>query len=387
MFRKALFWCHLTAGSIAAAIILIMCVTGVLLMYERQMLAWADRHFRSTPQSDGTPRVSPTALLAQLHETQNALPTTLTLYSRRDAPAAALFAGRVVYLDVYSGQILGESAKGIRSFFRTVTDWHRWLAMQGPNRPVGRAVTGAANLAFLFLVLSGMYLWLPRRWSWPGVRSVLFYRSGLTAKARDFNWHNVTGIWCSVPLVLIVLGALVISYPWATNLVYRLTGSDPPAAAAQVAPPATAKPRAAGETPASPFANLDDAWARAERQVSGWQSISLRVPASPRAPFDFIIAESHRGRPDKRHTLTVDRATGAIIKTESFADFNTGRKVRSWLRFIHTGEALGVAGQTVAGIASAGGAFLVWTGVSLAWRRFRSWQDRKRQAQIASVAR
>jgi uncharacterized iron-regulated membrane protein len=41
--RKFFFWFHLVCGVIAGSIILIMSVTGVLLAYERQMLAWADR--------------------------------------------------------------------------------------------------------------------------------------------------------------------------------------------------------------------------------------------------------------------------------------------------------------------------------------------------------
>jgi uncharacterized iron-regulated membrane protein len=49
------------------------------------------------------------------------------------------------------------------------------------------------------------------------------------------------------------------------------------------------------------------------------------------------------------------------------------------MRFAHTGEVLGLPGQTVAGIVSAGGAVLVWTGLALAWRRCRSWMGRTRR--------
>ena len=59
-----------------------------------------------------------------------------------------------------------------------------------------------------------------------------------------------------------------------------------------------------------------------------------------------------------------------MLRRESFADYDSGRKARSWLRFLHTGQALGWVGQLVAGLASLGGAFLMWTGFSLAWRRF-----------------
>ena len=48
------------------------------------------------------------------------------------------------------------------------------------------------------------------------------------------------------------------------------------------------------------------------------------------------------------------------------------------MRFAHTGELGGRLGEAVAGLASAGGAFLVWTGISLALRRFAAWRSRKR---------
>jgi len=47
------------------------------------------------------------------------------------------------------------------------------------------------------------------------------------------------------------------------------------------------------------------------------------------------------------------------------------------LRFAHTGEVLGLPGQTVAGLVSLGAAVLVWTGLALAWRRFRAWRGRR----------
>ena len=52
--------------------------------------------------------------------------------------------------------MLGTGSTGIRRFFRVVTDWHRWLAMEGPRRQLGKAITGAGNLIFLGLALTGM---------------------------------------------------------------------------------------------------------------------------------------------------------------------------------------------------------------------------------------
>ncbi len=127
-----------------------------------------------------------------------------------------------------------------------MTDWHRWLAASGEYRTTGRAITGASNLAFLFLVLSGAYLWIPRTWAWRAVKQVIWFRGGLPGKARDFNWHNTIGVWCVAPLALIVASGAVISYPWASNLVYRIVGEAPPAPAGRGGAAAPAQTRTAG---------------------------------------------------------------------------------------------------------------------------------------------
>jgi uncharacterized iron-regulated membrane protein len=74
--------------------------------------------------------------------------------------------------------------------------------------------------------------------------------------------------------------------------------------------------------------------------------------------------------------LTLDAATGAVVRWEPFREANLGRTLRVLTRVAHTGEVGGVPGQLVAGLASAGGAVLVYTGASLAWRRYRAWTAR-----------
>jgi uncharacterized iron-regulated membrane protein len=384
--RKIFFWLHLTVGTTVGAVVLLMSVTGVLLTYERQMTAWADREFRSTSPSPGAARLPVDVLLTRTRESQRSLPATFTIHADPVAAAEASFSREhVVYIDVYSGAILGEGSRGIRTFFRAVTDWHRWFGAQTEGRPAARAITGACNLVFLFIVLSGTYLWLPRKWSWQSVRAVMLFRGGLTGKARDFNWHNVIGMWSAVPLFLIVLGGVVISYPWATTLLYTVTGN--PAPKPPIVP--AAGPGARGPVRSSfgdaGFGATARAWALAEQRVAGWRTISLRIPPGGAAPLTFTIDEAHRGRPDKRSLVTVNALTGQVISSESFSEYNTGRRLRMWLRWIHTGEAGGILGQTIAGIASAGAVVLVWTGIALSLRRFRAWRARAKQAKEEPV--
>ena len=132
---------------------------------------------------------------------------------------------------------------------------------------------------------------------------------------------------------------------------------------------------------------LSAAWSRAQAQVPAWRTMSVRLSADSR-PLTLTVDEGYGGQPQKRETLTIDRATSDIAKAETFADLSAGRRARSWLRFAHTGEFYGLAGQTIAGVVSAGGVVLVYTGLALACRRFMSWirRDRSPAAEVPKAA-
>lgn len=376
--RPILFWLHLSCGVVAGAVILVMSVTGVLLTYQRQITAWADtRAFRIERTSQ---RLPADAWVARIVEARPDLsPTALVVRSDPSAPASlTIGAGRQLFVDPYSGAILGEgNGQRVRAFFRGVTEWHRYLAASGASRPLGRAVTGASNLAFLFIVTSGLVLWWPRAWTWAAARNITWFKTGLRGKARDFNWHNTIGFWSAIPLAAIVAGGTVISYPWATALVYRAYGEAPPQPASgtvtRVGTSSNAGPSAEG-------LRIEAMIATAAARTPDWKTISVALPA-PDAPRVVLTVDSgDGGQPQKRATLTVDRRTGALLRWEPFSALSRARQARMWLRFAHTGEVYGLAGQTLAGLVTAASVVLVWTGLALALRRLNRWRKRSSDA-------
>ena len=123
---------------------------------------------------------------------------------------------------------------------------------------------------------------------------------------------------------------------------------------------------------------VDAAWAGAELQIPSWRTMTTRFAASASAPVVISVDEGYGGQPQKRTTFTIDRASGRVVKAEDFQSLSAGRRLRSSLRFAHTGETYGLGGQTIAGLASLGGAVLVYTGLSLALRRLIAWINRRR---------
>jgi uncharacterized iron-regulated membrane protein len=387
-FRQIIFWCHLLIALGAGIVIALMSVTGVLLTYEKQMIAWADaRAVSAAAPSPSGERLGVESLLSSAMLAEKATPTTITLRAEPAAAQVAFGRERTLFVDTVSGDVLGEGATGVRHFFSRTRDWHRWLGVQGENRATAKAITGASNIGFLFLVVSGLYLWWPRNWKKGAVKNVTLFRSGLKGKARDFNWHNVIGFWSCIPLFIVVLSGVVISYPWASNLVYQLAGETPPVRRAPSGGGARGGER--GPRAAVPLDGLNALWTRAERQSPGWTSISMKIPSAKDADVSFTIDTGTGGEPQKKGTLTLDRRTGETTEWEPFASGSTGKRMRAILRFAHTGEVLGLTGQTLAGLVSLGGAVLVWTGFALAWRRFLAWRGRRQRngAGIASEDR
>ena len=376
--RTLIFWPHLIAGVAAGVVIFLMSVTGAILTYERQMIAWSDSHLRSEVPAAGASRLPLETLIETIRSQHpDVSPTAVTVGSAPDAPFTVAVPQRTLYFDAYSGRLLGEGSTGVRRFMSETRAWHRWLSVEGEGRPVARAITGWSNVIFLFIVVSGFYLWFPRKWTWTHLRSITLFNGKATGKARDFNWHNVIGVWSAVPLFIVVLTCTPISFPWANALVYRVVGEEPPAARGREGGGGREGRGGEREAPGPAVAGLNTLMARAEQHVEGWRTINVRIPESARAPMVFAIDQGDGGQPQLRSTLTLDRATGNVVTYEDFRSQSLGRQLRSISRFAHTGEVLGIPGQTIAGLATAGGAVLVWTGLALAWRRWRAWMKRR----------
>ena len=261
----------------------------------------------SSPLDPSTEPAAVEALLGAVAALQPDLPATAVTLKRDPDQAAVLALGRegVVYVDPQRHVVTGQGSSAARGTMRTVTELHRYLGAAAERRPLGKAVTGAANLVFLFVLLSGLYLWVPRVIDRARLRNVVWFRRGLNPKARDLNWHHVLGLWAWIPLVLIVVSALPISYLWAGDLLLRITGSPvPPRAASPSAPPSATAPGARSDAPAAGLAamdlhGLDRAVERAVADAPAWRSITLRLPPSRDGKVNVTVDRSRSPRPPR----------------------------------------------------------------------------------------
>lgn len=386
--RNLFFWIHLVAGLIAAVFIALMSLTGVVLVFEEPVVAWAERGAMDV--APPTPDAQPLPVAEWLEKVKVEHPekrvSGVTLEKGR---VARVEFGRddTVYVDPYTAKVRPPPPTTAEDFFTWNIRLHRWLLLEDEARPIGKGLHGAATIVFLFLALSGVYLWWPKKWSKAAVRAVLLFRGGLKGKARDFNWHNVIGFWTSLVLVVLCVSGIVISYKWASNLVFTLNGEEPPAGGRRMA----AIPVEAPEPGAEPV-SFETLLSTVTAKEPGWHVVSVRVDRggkeSKGQSASATVREENPWPPFVAKQFALNPFTADVLKVDTYEDMSAGRKWRTWLRFLHTGEALGPAGQAVAGTASLGGVFLVYTGISLSVRRYWRWRRRRiEEKQKAQAAR
>ncbi len=383
LFRKILFWMHLSCGVVAGVLILVMSATGVAMTYERQMIAAAGgRNHVKVP--DGQARLSADELASKARAAYSGDEPLSLVFDANPAAPVSVSAGRQTpaLLNPYTGDTIADASTGTRGFMSTMRSWHRYMG--GNARSLGGILIDYSNLLFVFIIVSGLYLWLPAVWRWRTVRGLLFFQKKyVNAKVRDFNWHHVFGVWMLVPLFLIAVSGAVISFPWASNLVYAAFGEQAPqrgggggrgpggGGGAEARGGGEGRPAAEAPAEETARASLQQMLDMATAQVPDWQRITLPVQArGDHVDVQVELRSSERRAP--RRTLELSVADASVMKDSGppvAATQTPGQKARSWFRFVHTGEQYGVVGQTIAGIASLAACFLVYTGLALAYRR------------------
>jgi uncharacterized iron-regulated membrane protein len=171
-------------------------------------------------------------------------------------------------------------------------------------------------------------------------------------------------------LIVLTLTALPISYKWAGQMLFTITGTPPP-------PPTTASATPAAKlvspTPDAKLLSSEDLIAVAQKQFPTWKTLTYRAGTTQPATIAVRTADSWPRTATT--TLSLNPFTGEILKRAGYNELNAAQQLRSWTRYLHTGEAVGWPGQLLAAIASIGGCVLVYTGFALAWHRWRRWRS------------
>ncbi len=370
MIRAIVFWLHLAVAAAAGLVILMLAATGVILSLEETVTGLAERrHLVAAPES--AERLPP-------EEIAVAAGFTATSLSYRSDPRAPVRVhegqDRYARVNPYTAQVLATGPGRIERFFESAHNWHRWFNVSGGSVRRARALTGAVNVAFLVLLVTGPILWIPRPVTRRSLANVILLRPGTRGARRDLNWHQVVGIWSVLPLAAIAATGVATSYPAVGDRVYPMVGNAVPAgawAAASASRGMGVDGAVISDSARVPEPDLRAVLATAEAWAPGWRTLILNLPRPADSEVRVEVRGGRAGQPHRTGFLTLDAASGAGRAWASFADDSPARRAQQFLRYAHTGEYWGLGGQLLAGLFSLAATLMVWTGLSLAVRRLR----------------
>ena len=356
--RKLIYWPHLISGVLAGIVIFLLSASGVILTYERQIIAWGENeYYQASPENAQYLPMEEIANIAR-GQMNGADLRSIIIENNPEAPVV-IRGDKYYYINPYSGEVLGNGPQGIRDFFYDAMMFHRWLLLKDESRGVARSIIGGANVIFFFILVSGLYLWLPKIYRWSNFKKSLLFHKTANSHARDFNWHHVMGIWSAIPLMIIVASGAWFYYDWADKLGDYIAGDAP---AINGALPSNIN--------SSAPVPLDTMFATAKVQRENWHSIAMNAPKEDDTSIRFVIDKSKGGQPLQVAELTLSRENGQIEIWHPFENYAAERKMTNFLRYGHTGEYFGIIGQTIAGLVSLFATIMVWTGLALAYRRY-----------------
>jgi uncharacterized iron-regulated membrane protein len=370
--RRILFWIHLLTGITVGSVVAFLAITGSILAFQQQIIRRSEHKFMSAVARSQV-CVTPSQILTNTSSLGYGAPTSWMSYADHRPTEVAFPHGRLLLVDACTGAALDANAGRLRGFFDQVHDLHRYVAFVGTKNEDLRSIKNACVLAFLFLLLSGLVLWLPRQWTWKHARVGLIPKWKGLGRASEWSLHTVVGFWLFLPLLTIVLTGLIMAYAWANGLLYR--------AARETLPPVRAEREAKADAlPIERYKDLDRLIAKAAAQDPAWSSLLLRMPSAKGKEIAFTLDEGEGGDPRTKSQLSLTRKTAEVAKWTRYEDNSRARRWRLLAHFVHTGEVFGVAGQTVMFITALGTSLLVLTGFSLSIRRWLAWRRRKKRA-------
>lgn len=367
MLRKFIFWAHLMVGVSIGIVVFIMSATGVLLTYENQIVEW-DESRNSEPLQVNEPQLTTDDVLKivrQMHPDEHHF---YIRWVNEEGRAVPVWAGPQRYLiSSYSGQVLQVGESGLVNALHWITDLHRWLAFKKEQQGIAKTITAYSNLFFLFLIMTGAYLWLPRRLRWAAIKPNMFFRRHLkSSHARHYNWHQVFGFWAIVPLFVIASTATLFHFSWVNEAFYNIFNEQP------YKPIEKPELLELSDGKQSYSALFSVAKQHAiENGAEDWHSMWLEF-GSESGLVRFYIDRSIGHHPVVAYSLFLDIDTADVLRVERYSDWTPGGRAWTAARYLHTGEYFGFIGQTIAGLASLAGCFLVYSGFMLSWRRFVS---------------
>lgn len=219
---------HLWLGLLSSVVVFSVCLTGSIYAFKNQVIDIYNRDKVYVKSSGQEQRISLDTLQAVFAK-DSSLITSLVLPAEPNKSLIVSYVNKKTnisktsYFNPYTAEELGISDRSLDWFFQVVLNIHRTMLIS----KIGKQVVGISVLIFVFMLISGLVLWLPRKWKWRDIKNGLIIRWKAKWKRVNYDLHNTLGFYALIMLLFIALTGLYVTYPWMKNTIIVALGGQP----------------------------------------------------------------------------------------------------------------------------------------------------------------
>ncbi|HOM63995.1 MAG TPA: PepSY-associated TM helix domain-containing protein [Dysgonamonadaceae bacterium] len=363
--KRFFYQIHLWLGLVSGLLVFLISITGALYAFQEEISGLGKYH---KVEVLDVPKLPPSQLQSVAERVLPGKTLHSVKYNGKGKSAEAIFYGYnpnyyyIVYLDPYSGKVLKVKDMN-KDFFRFILMGHfyLWLPPQ-----IGQPLVAGSTLIFLIVLISGIIVWLPKRFSQLKKRLTLKWGKKVKWQRVNYDLHVVGGIYASIFGCVFAISGLVWGYPWFAEAVYKFAGGDKSLTYSDATPKNNLSSSSTiGES-------IDKIWLLMRTEYPNAASIEIHPPRN-----DSTLIAANATQADGKYWKTDYRYFDCNTLTEvsvgnlygRFADADTADKLMRMNYEIHTGAILGLPGKIIAFFASIFIAGLPITGFVIWWRK------------------
>lgn len=355
--RKFFNQLHKWAGLTCGIVVVFVCLSGTIYVYNTEIREWADsdRYFVEASGQKKSLDELKTAVEGELSaeivgaNVYRAENRTVQFQVKKEGEERAV----TYYVNPYTAEILADNSEKTASeeFMGYMFSLHRWLLLdkvEEPilesmgNRDLGRFINGVATLLFLAGVVTGIFIWFPQK--------LKNWKQGLKIK-WSANWkrvnhdlHNTLAFYSLIVLFLMAVTGPFWSYEW-----YR-EGWQKTWDIYQAPKPENAQVGVGAEKPENPeeaeplekpIVSLDEVVAASNSALAYDGNLRVTLPGKPGG--DVSVSKSRTGFFAKAGSdqLTLDPASLEVKEAKLFSDLPVRQQIGRSVKSLHTGEIFG----------------------------------------------
>ncbi len=358
--KKSIRKIHLWLGLASGLIVFIVALTGSLLVFEEEIDSFLHSEFYEVEAIEAAKKPIDEAIL-NLKKTY-AIDSIQRIYTFDEAKKTSLIIAKnkdrktfYYAINPYTAEIVGNIEQK-KHFFTLINQLHRNLLLG----KAGKLITGISCLVFITLLISGLFLWWPKKRK--NLKQRLTIKWNASFKRINWDFHSTLGFYSFIFLLIIALTGLTWSFKWFENSLYYLADGIAQKPSIKVANP----PKSEVLLNQTYFyQNIIDE----TNKIFPYQgNVQIRMPND--AVNSILVTKENTEKviPNQSSIAYFDRYTAKNIQTKPYESFSRGDKLRRIIYPIHTGSIYGLTTKIIAflvclfAITAPITGFLIWWG-------------------------